>query len=269
MIYLWCIQNRGDDMDFIDKIIDTTPKHIIISDDEKQLFEKFGRLHDKAKELWQPVPMAVLTVEVNNPGQEPHGIKRISKTWVRNAYTYLQQQIALANYADASFGSGYHSAKTTAGSIKSSYVSSRFPSTLESTGYGYGATAGTATRGILVGTDTTAESFESYALGAVIAHGTGAGQMSYNESSVSKAWDGTPNFTWTATHERIINNNSGGTITVNECALYAYLINSFTYGVGYSYQTFMTNRDKLAIGEAILDAGQLTVTYDLVITFPE
>jgi len=42
----------------------------------------------------------------------------------------------------------------------------------------------------------------------------------------------------------------------------------FAKQIGSLNRTFMTNRDNLTSGETIFDAGQLTVTYNIVITYP-
>ena len=234
-----------------------------ISDIEKVKFEKYARLQKMGRLLQIPTPLAVLEIRVKNPNQAEHGQLKISDSWVRNQYVWQQQGMALADFTSVTFGSGLHSVKNTSGTIKSANCHTFWSS--PETVVGYYAAANDATRGIVVGTSTTAESLDHYALQTPIANGTGTGQMSYNACSVTKTWSSP---TWTAAWVRIINNNSGGTITVNECGLYSYLLNNYTWPGSYIYRTYMTNRDKLSSGEAILDAGQLTVTYNIVITYP-
>ena len=242
---------------------DAIAMNLDISDIEKVKFEKYARLQKMGRLLQLPTPLAVLEIRVKNPNQAERGILKISDSWVRNQYVWQQQSMALANFTSGTFGSGLHSVKNTAGAIKSANCHTFWYS--PETYVGYYAAANVATRGIVIGTGITAESLDSYALTTPIATGTGAGQMSYNACGVTKTWSSP---TWTAAWVRIINNNSGGTITVNEVAMYIYLVDRFVWAYGNYYNTIMTNRDKLSSGEAILDAGQLTVTYNIVITFP-
>ena len=233
---------------------DAIAMRLDIPEVEKIKFNKYARLQRLGRALQLPTPLAVLQIQVKNPKQEERGILKISDSWVRNQYVIQQQCMALADFTDATFGSGLNSAKRTNAGIIASGAVQVLQSSYETT-RGYYAAANDATRGIVIGTGTTAESLDSFALTTPIANGTGTGQMSFNACGVTKTWSSP---TWTATWVRIINNNSGGTITVNECALYLIA----------SVYTFMTNRDKLSSGEAILDAGQLTVTYNIIITYP-
>jgi len=241
---------------------DAIAMNLDISDNEKIKFEKYARLQKVGSLLQIPTTLAVLQIQVKNPNQEERGILKISDSWVRNQYVWQQQCMALVNYISGTFGSGLFSVKDTSNAIKSSYASI-FNGSPE-TASGYYAAANDASNGIVIGTGTTAESLDSYALTTPIANGTGSGQMSFNACGVTKTWSSP---TWTATWVRIINNNSSGTITVNECGLYLEILHSISYGT-IAYINIMTNRDKLSSGEAILDAGQLTVTYNIIITYP-
>lgn len=255
---------NGKNYQNIDELFhDAVAMNLDISDIEKVKFEKYARLQKVGRLLQLPTPLAVLEIRVKNPNQAEHGQLKISDSWVRNQYTWQQQSMALANFTSVTFGSGLHSIKTTAGVIHGTYCNTFWSS--PETVSGYYAAANNATRGIVVGTSTTAESFDHVALQTPIANGTGSGQLSYNACGVTKTWSSP---TWTAAWVRIINNNSGETITVNECGLYIYLVDRFVWADATYYNTIMTNRDKLSSGEAILDAGQLTVTYNIVITYP-
>ena len=238
---------------------DAIAMNLDISDIEKVKFEKYARLQKVSQALQLPTPLAVLEIRVKNPNQAERGQLKISDSWVRNQYCRQQQCMALANFIGTTFGNTYYVLKTTGGSVSGTYDALHFGGSPE-TIYGYYAAASDITTGIVVGTGTTAESLDSYVLTTPIANGTVSGKLSYNACGVTKTWSSP---TWTAAWVRIINNNSGGTITVNECALYAQLNWQVPNG-----GLFMMNRDKLSSGEAILDAGQLTVTYNIVITFP-
>ena len=246
---------------------DAIAMRLDIPDVEKIKFDKYARLQKVSRLLQLPTPLAVLELKVKNPGQVERGILKISDSWVRNQYVIQHQTMALGNWSSATFGSGLNSAKRTSGNIcpvDYEYYTAVFYGS--ETSQGYYCAANDATTGIVIGTGTTAESLDSFALTTPIANGTGTGQMSFNACGVTKVWSSP---TWTAAWVRIINNNSGGTITVNECALYASLFSGNTHGFNNPlYATIMTNRDKLASGEAVLDAGQLTVTYNIIITYP-
>lgn len=244
---------------------DAISMNLSIPDEEKIKFDKYIKYVRLGKLLQQPSAIAILQIKTKNLNEPERGQLKISDSWVRNQYTYQHQNMAFVNFSDSSFGSSYFSMKNTAGTIKSNYavVYRNTPETTD----GYYAAAGVATRGIVIGTSDTSESLDHYALQTPIANGTGTGQMSFNACGVTKAWDSGAG-TWTATWERIINNNSGDTITVNECGLYGYFFYYYDWPSTYTYTTYMMNRDKLSSGEAVLDAGQLTVTYNIVITYP-
>lgn len=271
MICLWYILHRGGKMITLngknykntDELFhDAEAMSLDIQNSEKIKFEKYAKLQKIGRALQLPTPLAVLQIQVKNPNQKEHGILKISDSWVRNQYTYQQQCMALANWTSGTFGSGLFSGKTTANALEVGCLPLHSsPETV----LGYYAPANEDSRGIVVGSGTTAESLDSYVLATPIANGNNAGQMAYNACEVTKTWSSP---TWTAAWVRIINNNSGGTITVNECALCMYLFHNYAWPGDYSFRTFMMNRDKLSSGEAILDAGQLTVTYNIVITFP-
>lgn len=72
--------------------------------------------------------------------------------------------------------------------------------------------------GIVVGTGDTAVTISDYALEALIAEGSGAGQLNYQATAFAgNVQDGD---TWYFTVQRVMNNNSGGAITVKEWGLY-------------------------------------------------
>lgn len=80
------------------------------------------------------------------------------------------------------------------------------------------AASATTTYGIVWGTGTGAESVSDKALGTLIAHGTGAGQLSYGGCSVGSTTTGASDTTITIT--RSATNSSGSTITSQEHGVY-------------------------------------------------
>jgi hypothetical protein len=79
------------------------------------------------------------------------------------------------------------------------------------------AASGDASFGIVVGTSTTPVSITDYRLGALISHGTGAGQLLYGAVAVTsiEVIGSMARFYVT----RLLTNNSGADITVNEVGL--------------------------------------------------
>jgi hypothetical protein len=91
-------------------------------------------------------------------------------------------------------------------------------------GYSYyhyiNAGAGVSGYGIQVGTGTNPVTISDYKLQTQIAHGTGAGQLSYQAVNVSGPTEDSNQSYFTIT--RNFNNGSGGTITVQEIGLVIY-----------------------------------------------
>lgn len=112
-----------------------------------------------------------------------------------------------------------------------------------------GATLGEATE-LVVGTGTDAESVLGYKLATIIAHGTDTGELYYQASeSMVQSWVGG---VVSCSRSRFYNNNSGGSITVNEVGIYSNM------AVGTQW---MLCRDKLSSGVVVPDTGQLKLTY--------
>jgi len=118
---------------------------------------------------------------------------------------------------------------------------------------------GTAGYGIQVGTGTTPNSPSTYSLAAPIGNGTGAGQLLYGITNVSSpAISGS---TVTVTVSIVLNNSSGGTITVSEVAMIPVLYDN------NNTQRFMTiTRDVLASAINIANGASTTIYYNLQLT---
>lgn len=93
---------------------------------------------------------------------------------------------------------------------------------------GCAAAAADATRGIVVGTGTNAVTPSDNKLQTAIAHGSGAGQLSYGSVSFTSPTTvgGTKS---RITMSRTFTNNSAGNITVNEVAIYAFIADTGGY----------------------------------------
>ena len=118
--------------------------------------------------------------------------------------------------------------------------------------------------GILVGTDDTAEDFESGTLIAKVAQGNGAGQLAYQASELHSITYNGGTKTLSDVLSRYANNNSGGIITMKESAIYI----AMGLYAGYTPEYIMTARDVLGAPVAIPDTGQLKVTYTINLVYP-
>jgi hypothetical protein len=207
-----------------------------------------------------PVPKTFIQLDVHMPnGEHVLEYKTRSKSWVRNAYNVFTSQMLdiIGDSGGVTYGAGKLPIKKLDGSVLNNETGEW---NMGSGNIGsYTGGAGVVTKGIVVGTGVVAENFEDHILGTLIANGTGAGQLSYvgGTNGVGVYDGGTKK--WTATHVRIMNNNSGGEIVVGEVAIYAN-INSFSYG--------MICRDLLGVPVAVANTAQLTVTYTIDITYP-
>ena len=117
--------------------------------------------------------------------------------------------------------------------------------------------AATTTHGLVVGTGTTAEAFTQTALTTLIAHGTGAGQLTYGASVVNLPSSDSTSTTLQLT--RTFSNASGGTVTVQEIAIYAQREDS-----AGTDRNFCLARDLATI--ALSNGDQLTLNYILKTT---
>lgn len=118
--------------------------------------------------------------------------------------------------------------------------------------------AGYTTRGIVAGTDDTAVAIDDYALGALIAHGTGSGQLDYQAQTIAAPSEVGSSSQFSAT--RALVNSSGATITVKEIGIHVQ-------GVGDSSNYFFLGiRDVLASAVDVADGQTLTITYTIKAT---
>lgn len=237
---------------------------------------KFQRLRSLAAELKMILPESFVTVEVFSSAGERINYEHMrSRSWVRNAYNAMMSQLGGCDCADATFGAGLLSIKDTGGTIRFGARPAGmgrgtdvngYWSTLESTTLaGYRGASASNTYGIVLGTGVTAESFEDYSLAAIIANGTGSGQMSYVASETPiKEYDAIGKV-YSVTHGRFFNNNSAGAIVVGECGLYA---REQSPSSSASYIAVLRTRDVLPTPISVPSAGQVKVTYTFALTYP-
>ena len=208
---------------------------------------KFDELKGMFRDLKLPPPPEIfIGLQVHKDGELIFDDKQRGHSWTRNFYNYKCLIGTNATIANTGFGAGHMSDKNIFGNYNGNLALLR----------GALATGGAETiNGIVVGTSDTAFNIEQYALGALIANGTGAGQFTYQASAFnSKAY---ASKIWTSTCKRIMNNNSGGDITVKEVGLYPQ----------YNGVIFLMERSVLAPTVLVPNAAQLTVTYEISMDF--
>jgi len=235
----------------------------MVSEEEK-LYEELRRLGQR---LHIPAPEAFWEIEVRDrSGQIIQRFKQRSHSWVRNAYNMMFCYLAGKDLSNGSFGAGYLSLKDTGNGIRygGGPVCLSQGSSVDSTSMGYRGPAGNDAYGILVGSGTNPEDFESYALHIKIANGTGAGQLTYVQSETHAISWNPGTLTMKNELARYFNNNSGADVSVNEVAL---ALRGYGPGGSVPYH-YLTARDLLVATVIVPNTGQLKVTYTVQLTYP-
>jgi len=195
---------------------------------------------DLCFDLHLPCPSAYWTLETSIKNKIIEKRRQPAGSWTRNFWNWMaMSQLSLNSNHASTFGAGYLNWKDTGGTVRGSTTDikevtpliygggqSETPTYATQGSYGYRAGVVT-TYGILVGTDATAFNIEQYTMLALIANGTGAGQLSY-QGMDNCTWSWTVgtltfNFNWF----RYMNNNTANTITVEEVGLAAMVESSY------------------------------------------
>jgi len=217
--------------------------------------KEYQELEKLSTKLGIPVPMMFLEREIKFGEEVVKKEKGRSHTWNRNFWNAIYSACG-APGTSATFGAGYLCNKALSGALG-------VPRTenlgFAVNGFWLGAIGSTA-QGIVVGTGVGVESFESYAMGTLIAHGIVAGTLSYSAMAAHTASYDAPSKVWTTSLVRIMNNNSGNTINVGEIGIHSY--------AGFSGQPILVNRDLLGAPDVLVNGAQYTVTYTITLTFP-
>lgn len=121
--------------------------------------------------------------------------------------------------------------------------------------FGFVGDIGAITRGIIVGNGTGSESFNTYALGTQIGHGTNTGELFHYDSTISSFdWNATDNMAYFSL-SRAFNNKSGASITINEVGL------SSNATIGATNFTYLFDRRVLGSAITVADNESVTVTW--------
>jgi hypothetical protein len=228
---------------------------------------RYEQLRKLGQELHIPISETFWELEVRDKnGKIIQSLKQRSHSWVRNAYNMMFCYLAGKDLSNSSFGAGSLSLKDTGNGVRYGggpvCLSQQAP--VDSTSMGYRGPAGNDTYGILVGSGTNPEDFESYALHVKIANGTGTGQLTYVEAEIHAILWNPGTLTMKNNLVRYFNNNSGADVSVNEVALVLH-----GYGPGNSVPyNYMTARDRLVTTVIVPNTGQLKVTYTVQLSYP-
>lgn len=239
------------------------PKLTHIKPELEKRWDEFTKMGQALK---IPTPAAFWGVESFGPdGAKVQEVGQRCESYVRNAYNVFFSMMCGIASLTSSNGQNI-TPKVLTGTNKDS-----LSTTMCHHIYNYGSYtnallggAGIADKGIVCGTAATAENFESYDLGARVLNGNAAGQMTYSaQETPVPVYDGASK-KWTVTLVRYINNNSGGTIIINEIGLIWTIESSSSLA-----ENVLMARDLLASPISVLNGGQLKITYTLEFTFPE
>ena len=180
---------------------------------------------------------------------------RESHSWTKNHYIYLFNLGACLNASNAIMTASNLVCVQTDGSQNNTVQN-----TLHQL-YNIGDVLGGLNdddEGIVVGSGTTAESWNDYALVSQISNGTGTGQLQY-------ATQNNPGFSGdkTLTYSRGFANNSASGVDVNEIGL---IFN--TYYTSFNNKYILMARDVLDSTITVNNGETLTVNYIMTLNYP-
>ncbi len=115
------------------------------------------------------------------------------------------------------------------------------------------AAVGDITKGIVVGTSSTAVAVSDYKLGTIVSHGTGSGQLSYGAMEVLTSYTTSGSNSYFEVR-RAITNNSGADITTEEIGYYGF----------YSSYSFCI--DRTIYNKTITNGNGIVITYKFQVT---
>jgi hypothetical protein len=197
--------------------------------------------------------------------------KQRGHSWTRNFYNWTFSQLTQGNSTgENAFGAGKITSKNIAGA--NGYIALRgagiSPSAAYFNGnYGIRAAVGSTDRGIVVGTSDTAFSADGYALGAIVASGTGSGQLSYQASPAPTLSYDSGTKVWSASIARVMFNGSGGSITIKETGLYWQGDGANVTFFSTDTAAYLVERSVLSPSVAVANGAMLTVTYEISMDF--
>jgi len=213
------------------------------------------RIKELSALLETPIRIGDISVGVYNieTGEPVHEHKQQMHSWTRNMYNLFTSSVMMLVATDLTdFDDGHLNIKDTGGTL-------RYSATYGIALYSYAAAEGIDDYGILVGTGNAAESFEGYAMDALVEHSGSlldADKLFYFAQPDAKVeWD-SGNSDYDVTIRRWMNNYSGGDIIIAEVGLAAR---------GHSgtqiYLYTLVARDVLGSTVTVANGEQLRVAY--------
>ena len=234
--------------------------------EERRLYEdeipKYEKLVELARRVHQPVAVPLWSLQVKRADGSVR-VKResFSHSWTRNLYNAHTHYSLFAQTDYDPVGTGHAEGqlglRKVDGAIFTGTFSQDFFPEPHIFGGGYGAFTNEL-YGTVIGTGTTAESFEDFNVEGLIADGARAGQMQYKIASLVKGWNAGSRYffsQWT----RDFDNDSGGTIVVGNVVMVFQSQNS-------GRLCFI--RDVLSPTQDVLDTETLTHVYEFRLYFP-
>lgn len=213
------------------------------------------------KKLQEKMPKLHLHLQVTKDGEVISDSYQIGHSWTKNAYNYYN-----ATMMDCCFTSTLPMQKTSGLVLHDGATQfvNRCYAYSQPTFYGYGYynnTTEDVNFGIVCGSGSTAFNIEDYRMETPILSGNTSGKLyAQAQTAPVTSFSGDPDNTVNTLHSRVFNNNSGGTIAVNEVGI---IYKSWIYTANTSSQYYLFSRDVLESTVNVLDGAQLTVTVSI------
>jgi len=228
----------------------------LVNKTEKEIDALYDEMREVAGKLHVPTMEAVIAVSLIKPNdQEVKQFRRHSRSFTRNMYSLHSWRMAIYT-EDNAWGDGYLCMRNTGGTIvgRSGRPPYIHANNMQTGSYGFRA------GGFEAGTDNTAESIDDYQLGAEIADGTGAGELSRATTAFqSKGWNAGSSYYYSI-FDRLLTNGSGAEITAYEF--------SCQWRSRTNSHYLMMSRDVEAGGVAIPNGDILKISYEHRISYP-
>jgi hypothetical protein len=239
---------------------------------ESEIFTLAG---DLSKECHIPFPQAKIGYQLRSPrGLVADNKEYECHSFLRNFYSFMMGSLLYADNSDVAFSDGNNSIKDTGGIIRPANFPACYAfndgstnlNTRSAIAIGGGATIGTTTKSIVVGSNDTAATFDDFALNTLIAHGNGVGQLWYAWSFIYNHWDAVSRKLYSR-HLRYFDNFNINSCTIKEAGL---IWGIYVYEVGPSVRNIfaMMIRDIITPNLIIPYRYQAKIYFDLNVILP-
>ena len=226
------------------------------------LYGKRNKVHTVQIAVKVPKLKMDMSLSAINPDGKRQIIEGESHSWTRNFYNHISSGMGKDGNDATDFQDGNINGKDTDGVV----ISADLPFHVnnisgDAEDGGFFAENLDSSYGICVGTGTSVETIESFALATPVIHGVSADQLLYRTSpKFSYVWDsGTRVLSNKLT--RFFDNFSAGSITLKEIGLIAL------FGAFHSGGCFLVSRD-LITNLVVADKTMAVISYIFSLTFP-